>query len=157
MDTSKVVAISEERGYGELVNVAVIPAIKGIPLVLASLVIPLGLAIAGFVAGNVVVGIVFLLAIPVVYFGGLWLAGRISSGHTMLYCLQRGAIYAAPDAEPVAYAWSDLRLARRATSGSGTALDIDTLAGERVITLDSSMHDLGLIEQTAQAATGYRG
>jgi hypothetical protein len=154
MDTSKVVAISEQRGYGDLVNVAVIPSVKGVPLVLASLIVPLGLAIGSFVTGHVVLGIVFLVAIPVVYVGGLRLLGRLSSGHITFYCLQRGAVYAAPDAEPVAYAWSDLKLTTRAATGSDTALDIDTLAGERVITLESSMHDLALIEQTARAATG---
>jgi hypothetical protein len=157
MDTSKALALSQDRDYGDFVNAAVIPSTKGVPVVLASLVVPLVLAVAAFVTGHVVVGIVFLVAIPVVYFVGLRIIGRFTGGHTALYCMERGVVYEAPDAEPVGYAWSDLKLTRRPASGSDTALDIDTLAGQRVITLDSSMHEIDRIQLTAQTATGNRG
>ena len=153
MDESKLHDIAEQRGYGELVTVAVIPSNRSVVVLLASLIVPIGIAVGGFVAGQTLVGILGIVGIPVVYFVMGRVIGSVSRGERAVYFLRGGVIVVDPKAaDPTPYAWSEVKLTKRGESSSNTELDVDTHTGERIISLNSSAHDVKLVEMTAEAA-----
>jgi hypothetical protein len=153
MDDSKVHDIAEQRDFGELVTVGVIASNTSVVVLVASLIVPIGVAIAGFVSGQTLVGVLGIVGIPVVYLGMGRVIGRLSRGERVVYFLRRGVIVVDPKAgAPTPYAWSELKLTKREQSPSYTEMDVDTQMGERIITLNSSAHDVKLVEMTAEAA-----
>jgi hypothetical protein len=154
MDDSKVHDIAEQRDFGELVTVGAIASNSSVVVLVASLIVPVGVAVAGFVTGQTLVGVLGLVGIPVVYLGMGRVIGRLGRAELVVYFLRRGVIVLDPKAAaPAAYAWSELKLTKRSESASYTEMDVDTQAGQRIITLNSSTHDVKLVEMTAEAAS----
>jgi hypothetical protein len=77
MDDSKVHDIAEQRDFGELVTVGAIASNSSVVVLLASLIVPIGVAIAGFVSGQTLLGVLGIVGIPVVYFGMGRVIGRV--------------------------------------------------------------------------------
>jgi hypothetical protein len=153
MDDSKVHDIAEQRDFGELVTVGVVPSNTSVVVLVGSLIVPIGVAIAGFVSGQTLVGVLGIVGIPVVYLGMGRVIGGLSRGERVVYFLRRGVIVVDPKAgAPTPYGWSELKLTKREESSSHTEMDVDTHMGDRIITLNSSAHDITLIEMTAEAA-----
>lgn len=154
MDESKLHSLADERGYGELVTITAVPSKKWINVLLGSLVLPVGVAVAGFVSGRTLVGILGIVGIPVVYFVSVRVIARLTETERAVLYFREGVIVVAGKADPTAYGWSELRLTKREVSPGYTELDIDTQAGQRVITINSDVHphQITLVEMTAEAS-----